>query len=612
MNILGISCYYHDSAVAILVDGILIAAAEEERFTRKKHDYSYPQHAINFCLKRAGLTAADLDYVVFYEKPLLKFERILQTTLSTFPKSWAVFGEAMVAWFDEKLWIKSQLQTKIGVRPEQILFVEHHLSHAASSIFCSPFEEAAVLTIDGVGEWTTAAIGTATADWKGGGSSEIKLNRELRFPHSLGLLYSAFTAYLGFRVNSGEYKVMGMAPYGEPKYMDDVYKVVKVDSDGGLTLDMRYFSYHYSPKHSFNSKFEDLFGPKREPESEFYSLTTNPKKDHLDWDDRVAAQNQKYADIAASIQRVTEDIVLKMVNAAHKESGGSKNLVMAGGVALNSVANGRVMREGPFENVYIQPAAGDSGGAVGAALYAYHVVLGRPRKFVMEHAYWGADYTPAEMRNAIRASGFECVEYDDDDRLLDEAVDTLLQQKVIAWYRGRFEWGPRALGHRSIIADPRREAMKEIVNTKIKFREPFRPFAPVIMEERAADYFTTPNLDKQHPPRYMLMVSDIPEDKWDKIEAVCHNGTGRMQTVREEWNSGYYNLIKKFDEATGVPVLLNTSYNLRGEPIVNTPDEALNTFAASDIDQLVMGPFLVKKPEGYVATGSHLGEDQVD
>ena len=612
MNILGISCYYHDSAVAILVDGILIAAAEEERFTRKKHDYSYPQHAINFCLKRAGLTAADLDYVVFYEKPLLKFERILQTTLSTFPKSWAVFGEAMVAWFDEKLWIKSQLQTKIGVRPEQILFVEHHLSHAASSIFCSPFEEAAVLTIDGVGEWTTAAIGTATADWKGGGSSEIKLNRELRFPHSLGLLYSAFTAYLGFRVNSGEYKVMGMAPYGEPKYMDDVYKVVKVDSDGGLTLDMRYFSYHYSPKHSFNSKFEDLFGPKREPESEFYSLTTNPKKDNPDWDDRVAAQNQKYADIAASIQRVTEDIVLKMVNAAYKESGGSKNLVMAGGVALNSVANGRVMREGPFENVYIQPAAGDSGGAVGAALYAYHVVLGQPRKFVMEHAYWGADYTPAEMRNAIRASGFECVEYDDDDRLLDEAVDTLLQQKVIAWYRGRFEWGPRALGHRSIIADPRREAMKEIVNTKIKFREPFRPFAPVIMEERAADYFTTPNLDKQHPPRYMLMVSDIPEDKWDKIEAVCHNGTGRMQTVREEWNSGYYNLIKKFDEATGVPVLLNTSYNLRGEPIVNTPDEALNTFAASDIDQLVMGPFLVKKPEGYVATGSHLGEDQVD
>jgi carbamoyltransferase len=285
---------------------------------------------------------------------------------------------------------------------------------------------------------------------------------------------------------------------------------------------------------------------------------------------------------------------------------------MAGGVALNSVANGRVMREGPFENVYIQPAAGDAGGAVGAALYAYHVVLGQPRKFVMEHAYWGADYSPGEMRLAIKDSGFECVEFEDDDRLLDEVTDTILDQKVIAFYRGRCEWGPRALGNRSIIADPRREAMKEIVNTKIKFREPFRPFAPVIMEERAHEYFTTPDLDKQYPPRYMLMVADIPVDKWDKIEAVCHNGTGRMQTVREEWNSGYYNLIKKFDEATGVPVLLNTSYNLRGEPIVNTPEEALNTFAASDIDQLVMGPFLVKKPEGYVATGSHLDEDQVD
>lgn len=612
MNILGISCYYHDAAAAILVDGILIAAAEEERFTRKKHDFSYPEHAINFCLKRAGLTAADLDYVVFYEKPLLKFERILQTTLSTFPRSWAVFGEAMVTWFDEKLWIKSQLQTKVGVKPDQILFVEHHLSHAASSMFCSPFEEAAVLTVDGVGEWTTAALGTATADWNGGGTSTINLSRELRFPHSLGLLYSAFTAYLGFRVNSGEYKVMGMAPYGEPKYMDEVHKVVKIDPNGGLTLDMSYFSYHYSPKHSFNRKFEELFGPKRVPESEFFTLTTNPRKDHPNWNDQVAAQNQKYADIAASIQRVTEEIVLKMAGAAQRESGGSKNLVMAGGVALNSVANGRIMREGPFENVYIQPAAGDAGGAVGAALYVYHVVLGHPRKFIMDHAYWGADYSPAEMKQAINDSGFECVEFDDDDKLLDEATQTLLDQKVIAFYRGRFEWGPRALGHRSIIADPRRDAMKEIVNTKIKFREPFRPFAPVVMEERAAEYFTTPNLDKQHPPRFMLMVSDIPEDKWDQIEAVCHNGTGRMQTVREEWNSGYYNLIKKFDEATGVPVLLNTSYNLRGEPIVNTPTEALNTFAASDIDQLVMGPFLVKKPEGYVATGSHLEEDQVD
>ncbi len=612
MIILGVSCYYHDAAVALLMDGNLIAAAEEERFTRKKHDSSFPKHAIDFCLRQAGITANDLDYVVFYEKPLVKFERILQTTLGTFPKSWGVFRESMITWFDEKLWIKSHLQTKIGIPTSKILFVEHHLSHAASAMYCSPYEDAAVLTIDGVGEWTTASIGKATANWNGNGSvNHIDLSHELRFPHSLGLLYSAFTAYLGFRVNNGEYKVMGMAPYGKPKYVDEVYKVVNVDNDGGITLNMDYFSFHYSTSQTFNQKFEDIFGPRRQPESEFFSETTHPNKNHPDWDDKIAVQNQKYADIAASIQRVTEEIVLKMAACAQRQSG-SNNLVMAGGVALNSVANGRLMREGLFENVFIQPAAGDAGGALGAALYVYHVIFGHPRKFSMEHAYWGAEYPESKMVEAIKNKGFAYERFDDDDRLLDRAVDTLLQSKVIAWYRGRFEWGPRALGHRSIIADPRRDEMKEIVNTKIKFREPFRPFAPVVMEDRAHEYFTTPNLDKQYPPRYMLMVSEIPEDKWDKIQAVCHNGTGRLQSVREDWNSGYYNLIKKFDQATGVPVLLNTSYNLRGEPIVTTPHEALNTFAASDIDQLVMGPFLVDKPDGYVATGSHLSPDQVD
>jgi carbamoyltransferase len=611
MNILGVSCYYHDAAAALLVDGELAAAAEEERFTRKKHDSSFPKHAIDFCLKQANLTADDLDYVVFYEKPLIKFERILQTTLSSFPRSWGVFRESMVTWFNEKLWIKSQLQTGIGVPTNKLLFVEHHLSHAASAMFCSPYKDAAVLTLDGVGEWTTATLGQATACWNGQGTNHIDLSRELRFPHSLGLLYSAFTAYLGFRVNNGEYKVMGMAPYGEPRYLDEVYKVVNVDNDGGLTLNMDYFSFHYSTKNTYNQKFVDLFGPPRRPESEFFTLKTHPRQNHPDWTEATAAQNQKYADIAASIQRVTEEIILKMVNYVHRQTG-SKNLVMAGGVALNSVANGRVMREGPFENVFIQPAAGDAGGALGAALHVYHVVLGYPRKFTMEHAYWGAAYPESWMAEAIKASGFPYEQFDDDDRLLDQAVDTLLQNKVLAWYRGRFEWGPRALGHRSIIADPRREEMKEIVNTKIKFREPFRPFAPVVMEDRAHEYFTTPNLDKQYPPRYMLMVSDVPQDKWDKIQAVCHNGTGRLQSVREEWNSGYYNLIKKFDQATGVPVLLNTSYNLRGEPIVTTPQEAINTFAASDIDQLVMGPFLIKKPDGYTAKGSHLGADQID
>lgn len=611
MNILGISCYYHDAAAALLVDGQLVAAAEEERFSRKKHDSSFPAQAIKFCLEYGGLAAGDLDYVVFYEKPLVKFERILQTTLSTFPKSWGVFRESMVSWFDEKLWIKSKLQTGVGVPAHKLLFVEHHLSHAASAMYCAPYEEAAVVTIDGVGEWTTATLGQATARWNGQGENRITLTEELRFPHSLGLLYSAFTAYLGFRVNNGEYKVMGMAPYGEPKYLEEVYKVVQVDEEGGLKLNMEYFNFHHSTWRTYSRKFEELFGPARRPESEFYTEQTHPHKDHAGWDDGVARQNQKYADIAASIQRVTEEIILKMVRAAHARSG-SKNLVMAGGVALNSVANGRVMREGPFEQVFIQPAAGDAGGAIGAALYAYHVIFGQPRRFVMEHAYWGQEYRLGQMARAIREAGFAYEEFDDEGRLLEQAVETLLQSKVIAWYRGRFEWGPRALGNRSIIADPRRAEMKEIVNTKIKFREPFRPFAPVVVEERAQEYFSTPNLDKQYPPRYMLVVSDIPEAKWDELQAVCHNGTGRLQSVREEWNPGYYNLVKKFGEATGVPVLLNTSYNLRGEPIVTTPEEALRTFAASDIDQLVMGPFLVKKPEGYQAPGSHLSPDQLD
>lgn len=611
MNILGVSCYYHDAAAALLMDGNLVAAAEEERFTRKKHDNRFPQNAINFCLHYAGITAGDLDYVVFYEKPLVKFERIMQTMLGTFPKSLGVFRESMVAWFDEKLWVKSKLQTGIGVPVNKILFVEHHLTHAASAMFCSPYEEAAVLTIDGVGEWTTATMGKATANWNGNGANHIELRRELRFPHSLGLLYSAFTAFLGFRVNSGEYKVMGMAPYGQPNYMDDVYKVVQVDNDGGLVLNMDYFSFHHSTQNTFNHKFVELFGSPRKPESEFYSLTSHPERDHPDWVDAIATQNQKYADIAASIQRVTEDIILKMTNCAHRETG-SKNLVMAGGVALNSTANGRIMRETPFKNVFIQPAAGDSGGAIGAALYAYHVIFGKPRKFKMENAYWGADYSDGEIQAAIEKSGFDYEEYDDDDKLLDQAVGSLLRSNVIGWYRGRFEWGPRALGNRSIMADPRRKEMKEIVNTKIKFREPFRPFAPVVIEDRANEYFSTPDLDKQYPPRFMLMVSPIPEDKQDKIQAVCHNGTGRLQTVREEWNPGYYNLIKKFAGATGVPVLLNTSYNLRGEPIVNTPQEALNTFRSSEIDQLVMGPFLVQKPKDYATPGSHLSPDQVD
>jgi carbamoyltransferase len=601
MYILGVSCYYHDAAAALIEDGKLVAAADQERFSRKKHDNGFPKQAIEFCLRQAGITAADLDYVVFYEKPLLKFERILMTTLGTFPHSYPVFRESMVAWFNQKLWIKSHLQTEIGVPTERILFAEHHLSHAASALYTSPFDEAAILTVDGVGEWATATIGKGTAHWERNGSPEqntIEILEEARFPHSIGLLYSAFTAFLGFKVNNGEYKVMGMAPYGSPRYMDEVYRVVHVGDDGSFQLNMDYFSFHHSTKRTFNRRFVDLFGTPRVPESEFYSKTTHPKQDHPDWDNAVAEQNQKYADIAASIQRVTEETMLKMARHAYERSG-SKNLVMAGGVALNSVANGRIIRETPFENVYIQPAAGDSGGALGAALYAYHVLLGKPRSFVMEHAYWGAEYDEGEMRSAIEESGYGYRQIDDQDALLDRVVDRLLEGKVIGWYRGRFEWGPRALGNRSILADPRSAEMKNIVNTKIKFREPFRPFAPVILEEHMNEWFNMPDKappDGYYPPRYMLMVTSIPEDKQSQIQAVCHEGgTGRLQSIRREWNPAYYDVVRKFGEATGVPVLLNTSYNLRGEPIVNTPQNALSTFHNSDIDALAMGPFWVTK-----------------
>ena len=607
MYILGVSCYYHDSAAALIQDGMLVAAAEEERFSRRKHDNGFPRHAIDFCLRMGGITGRDLEYVVFYEKPLVKFERIMMTALGTFPRSYPVFREAMVAWFNEKLWIKSALQTSIGISPDRILFIEHHLSHAASALYTSPFAEAAILTIDGVGEWTTATVGRGTALWNGSrgapggdgtasrGENRIELFREIRFPNSLGLLYSAFTAFLGFKVNNGEYKVMGMAPYGVPRYVDDVYRLIEVDTDGGFRLNMDHFSFHLSTHSTFNDRFVDIFGPPRQMGSEFFTFTTHPARDHPCWSDSAAAQNQKYADIAASVQAVTEDAMLKMARYAYRETG-CKNLVMAGGVALNSVANGRIVRETPFENVYIQPAAGDSGSALGAAFYAYHVLLGQPRRFVMEHAYWGAEYSVDEMKTAIEASGLSYETIEDDERLLDQVVDRLVTGSVIGWYRGRFEWGPRALGHRSILADPRLAEMKDIVNTKIKFREPFRPFAPVVLEERAAEYFDLASPDHCYPARFMLLVAPIPPDKREQIQAVCHvSGTGRLQTIRRDWNPAYYRAVEKFGEATGVPVLLNTSYNLRGEPIVNTPQNAIDTFVRSGIDILVMDQFLVRK-----------------
>ena len=591
MHVLGISCYFHDSAAALLHDGALVAAAEEERFSRIKHDFGFPSHAIDFCLRQGGITAADLDYVAFFEKPFIKFERILQTSLATAPYSAGVFRKAMTSWLLDKLWVKTHIVDALGVPSDRILFCEHHHSHAASAFFASPFDDAALLTVDGVGEWSTAAMG------KGSGT-DLRLTNEIRFPHSVGLLYSAFTSFLGFEVNEGEYKVMGMAPYGVPRYVDKVWKLVKLAPDGSFWLDLDYFSFHYSTTRTFSRRFEALFGAPRKPGLMFFTDRTEFPSYYGEKPANygaLAEENQKYADIAASIQVVTEEILVTMAKAAC-ERAGTTRLCMAGGVALNSVANGRILRETPVTELYIQPAAGDGGAALGAALYAYHAVLGQPRRFVMEHAYWGQTSTPDEIRVAVAASGFPSVEYADDDALIDRVVDMLTHGKVIGWSQGAFEFGPRALGNRSILADPRSQAMKDIVNTKIKFREPYRPFAPAVLIERASEFFALEGCERHMPARFMLLVSPVKEEAKARIPAVTHaDGSARLQTVPRHTNPRYYRLIERFGEATGVPVLLNTSFNLRGEPIVNTPAEALSTFDRSGMDALILDRTLVSK-----------------
>ena len=590
MHILGISCYYHDAAAALLKDGVLVAAVEEERLSRKKHDFGFPEKAIRFCLEQAGISSRDLDYVVFYEKPLVKFDRILMSALATFPRSWHGFRESMITWFKDKLWIKRQIQTHLDLPSSKVLFVDHHTSHAASAFFCSPFEESAVLTCDGVGELTTASIGRGQASWNGQGSNGLQILEEMRFPHSLGLFYSAFTAFLGFEVNEGEYKVMGMAPYGEPRHMDKLRKLLHLRNDGSFWVDMNYFCYHYSADRMFNSRFEELFGSPRDPKSDFVTSLTDPT---LGVDGETLRRNQYYADLAASVQSMTEEAVLSLANHAHERTG-SKKLCIAGGVALNSVANGRLVREGPFEDIFIQPAAGDSGGALGAALYAYHVLLGKPRQFTMEHAYWGQEHAPGVIRDVLDRAGLKYKTYENDERLIESVVNDLVGGKVIGWFQGRFEWGPRALGNRSILADPRRPEMKNIVNSKIKFREPFRPFAPAILEERILDYFAY-DVTRQYPARFMLFVLPFRREVADRVPAVNHMGTGRLQTVRKEWNPRYHAILKGFEEATGVPVILNTSFNLRGEPIVADPTHALNTFLRSGLDVLIMENFRIEK-----------------
>lgn len=568
MHILGISCFYHDAAAVILRDGMLLAAAEEERFSRRKHDSSFPRHAIQFCLKEAGIQAGDLDYVVFYEKPFVKFERILKTTLQTVPASLDVFRKAAGSWLLDKLWVEEILRSELGVPRNKIFFADHHQSHAASAYYCSGFEESAILTVDGVGEWCCANLG-----WGRGG--RMHLSHEMRFPHSLGLLYSAFTAFLGFQVNEGEYKVMGMAPYGSPRYLDKVRKLFRLYEDGSLWLDMSYFEFHRSAQRSYSRKFISLFGPPRDPEQE----------DQLE---------PLYCDIAASIQKATEEIVVSMARAALKTSGMDR-LCYAGGVALNSVANWKILQETGVKELFVQPAAGDSGGALGAALYLYHGLLGQPRKFEMKHAYWGAQASSGEAADFCRSNNIRYEQFEREDPLLDRTVSLLSDGKVVGWVQGRFEWGPRALGNRSILADARKAEMKEIVNRKIKFREPFRPFAPSVPAEAGAEFFDLPDRARG-PARFMLVVPQVKQDQREKIPAVTHvDGTGRLQLVEESVNPRYHALIRRFGQATGVPVLLNTSFNLKGEPIVNTPAEAYSTFTRSGLDALVIGDSLITK-----------------
>ena len=594
-HVLGVSCYYHDAAAALLRDGQLIAASEEERFSRKKHDFGFPSLAIQFCLEQAGIQAGDLDYVVFYEKPFLKFERILLTTLQMVPHSCGVFREAMTTWLLDKLWIKAKIQETLGISGEKILFADHHLSHAASAFFCSPFKDAAVITADGVGEWATTTMGVGRASWEAGQANELSLLRELRFPHSIGLLYSAFTAFLGFEVNEGEYKVMGMAPYGTPTHVEQVQRLLRRTGDGGFQLAMQHFTYHRSTHRSFSRKFEELFGAPRDPKAPF---VTGEYGDELDRDEHLLKESRHYADIAASIQRVTEELMLDLARQAYAETK-LPRLCLAGGVAYNSAANGRIVRETPFTDIYIQPAAGDSGGAVGAALYAYHVLLQQPRVFTMTHAYWGKAYGPDAVREAVARHGLQAVELSSPEALVQETAQRLVSGQVVGWYQGRSEWGPRALGNRSILADPRRKEMKAIVNKKIKFREPFRPFAPSMLAHRVQEFVEYPKEKSLSPATFMLAVSPIKPEKREVIPAVTHvDGTGRLQAVEQQTNPLYYALIEAFEAATGVPVVLNTSFNLKGEPVVNSPDHAISTFLRSDMDTLVMGQTMVSKPKG--------------
>lgn len=556
--ILGISCFYHDSAAALIKNGELIAAAQEERFTRKKHDDNVPLKAIDFCLKKAGIGINDLQYVVFYDKPLVKFERIIQTYLKSWPFGFKSYMMAIPLWIKKKLWMKHILRQELDYEGE-ILFTEHHIAHAASAFLVSPFEDAAVVTLDGVGEWDTTTIGY-------GQGSDLKLHKTIEFPHSLGLLYSAFTYYLGFKVNSAEYKVMGLAPYGNPDvYYDKVKELIDVKNDGSFQLKMKYFGYEHDLKMT-TKHFDKLFGgPARKPESEL---------------------TQREKDIAAALQKVLNEIVLKIVDYAYEQHP-SDNLCMAGGVALNCVANGEIIKHSKFKNLFIQPAAGDAGGALGAAYYVWNTVLGNPRNFVMEHTYYGSEYSDEEIEQALMEKDLEFIKHEGDD-IIETTAKLIEGENVIGWFQGRMEFGPRSLGSRSIIADSRNKENWQKVNLKIKFRESFRPFAPTVLEDKCEEHFDIPC-----PSPFMLLVAPV---KSDNIPAVTHvDQSARIQTVNRDQNPKYYDLIQNFYELSGCPVIINTSFNVRGEPIVESPENAINCFLNTYMDYLVIGNYVVSK-----------------
>ncbi|WP_166819873.1 carbamoyltransferase family protein [Thalassoroseus pseudoceratinae] len=566
--ILGLSALYHDSAAALMIDGEIVAAAQEERFSRIKHDSSFPVHAIEFCLNHAGISQSELDWVCYYEKPLLRFDRILETYLDVAPRGFVSFARAMPGWLREKLWVRRQL-TRVASRTtgNAVVFCRHHESHAASAFFPSPFETAAILTVDGVGEWETAT-------WGVGQGNRIELQRRLRFPHSLGLLYSAFTAYCGFRVNSGEYKLMGLAPYGKPVYADRIRQhLVNVRADGSFRLDLSYFRFIHGLQMT-SRKFHRLFdGPPRKPESEL---------------------TKRFMNVAASIQAVLEDILLRMVHGIHEETG-LKSLCLAGGVALNAVANGRILREGPFEHVWIQPAAGDAGGALGAAFWVWHQRLNKPRCESNEDrqagSLFGPEFSSSEVRDALDRSQLCYEEFASHQDLCDRVAALLEEQRVVGWFQGRMEFGPRSLGNRSLLAAANRKEMQTTLNQCVKRREDFRPFAPVTLHEFTQENFEIPP-GAEFP--YMLVVVPVRGERFPTITHV--DGSARLQTVRDSQNPQLGQLLRTFHSRTGQSVLVNTSFNVRGEPIVCTPDDAIRCFQMTGIDALAIDRFLVTKP----------------